>query len=211
MKRASAPAYDRFKTIVAVILGIILLLMLLRGCATTPAPSAPVATRPSATAAELLPTSAPVTETVLAPNPTESPTPTSVPPTTEATSTASAAADTATPIAAATETPTTVPADTTLTPVQNASCNTIAPSRLSVGQKARVAQRLNVRNNASINAAIVKVNPTNTQVEIIGGPTCEPVGGHAYLWWQVRLSDGTEGWSAESQLNSAGYFLEPLP
>jgi hypothetical protein len=74
-----------------------------------------------------------------------------------------------------------------------------------------VTQRLNVRNNASIKASILKVNPTNTQVEIIGGPTCEPVGGHAYLWWQIRLPDGTEGWSAESPLNSASYFLKPVP
>ena len=68
-----------------------------------------------------------------------------------------------------------------------------------------------MRNDSSINAALIQTNPTNTQVEIIGGPVCEPVGDRAYLWWQIRLSDGAEGWSAETQLNNPSYFLEPIP
>jgi hypothetical protein len=80
-----------------------------------------------------------------------------------------------------------------------------------VGQKARVLHRLNVRSAASIKASILKVNPVNSQVDIIGGPTCEPVGTNAYRWWQIRLADGTEGWSAESPLHSTSYFLEPIP
>jgi hypothetical protein len=67
-----------------------------------------------------------------------------------------------------------------------------------------------MRNDASIDAALLQTNPTNTQVEIIGGPVCTPVGNYAYLWWQVRLPDGKEGWSAESQLNNPSYFLEPI-
>ncbi|HLO16307.1 MAG TPA: SH3 domain-containing protein [Anaerolineales bacterium] len=213
MKRASAPRYDRFKTVVAVILAIILLLMLLRGCATNPVPFAPSENLPVASATNLLPTSAPPTQTVPAANFTETSSPTLVPPTVEVTATPGlvAAPATATPASAATEGPTAVPAQAASTPqASNVSCNTVAPSRLSVGQKARVTQRLNVRSSASIKASIVKVNPTNSQVEIIGGPTCEPAGGHAYLWWQIRLADGTEGWSAESPLNNASYFLEPI-
>lgn len=210
MKRASAPRYDRFKTVVAVILAVILLLMLLRGCATNPAPSAPSENLPAASATNSLPTSAPPTQTVPAANPTETASPTSVPPTVEVTATPTAIADTATPALAVTEAPTTVPAQAASTQASNGSCNTVAPSRLSVGQKARVTQRLNVRSSASIQASLIKVNPTNSQVEIIGGPTCEPAGEHAYLWWQIRLADGTEGWSAESPLNSASYFLEPV-
>ena len=68
-----------------------------------------------------------------------------------------------------------------------------------------------MRNDASINAALIQTNSTNTQVEIIGGPVCEPVGDRAYLWWQIRLPDGAEGWSTESQLNNSSYFLEPIP
>jgi hypothetical protein len=101
-------------------------------------------------------------------------------------------------------------ATATPAPAQNSSCNTTSPSRLSVGQTVRVLRRLNVRSDASIKAAIIKVDPTNTQLEITGGPVCEPVGNHAYLWWQVRLPDGTQGWSAELPLNNTNYFLEPV-
>jgi hypothetical protein len=68
-----------------------------------------------------------------------------------------------------------------------------------------------MRSQPSISAPILQTNPTNTQVEIIGGPECTPVGESAYLWWQIRLADGTEGWSAESPLNDATYLLEPVP
>jgi hypothetical protein len=68
-----------------------------------------------------------------------------------------------------------------------------------------------MRNDASITAPILQTNSTNTQVEIIGGPVCTPVGNGAYLWWQIRLPDGSEGWSAETQLNRPSYFLEPVP
>ena len=207
MTRASTARYDRFKTVVAVVLGIILLLMLLRGGATNVVPSAPKATPSAAGTTVMPPTAAPVA------NPTESLTPTAVPPTptAAATETPATADVTATSSPAATELPTNTPEQATATPAQSASCNTIAATRLSVGQKARVIQRLNMRSSASIQASIIKVNPVNTQVEIIGGPTCEPAGANAYLWWQIRLADGTEGWSAESPLNSPSYFLEPLP
>jgi hypothetical protein len=68
-----------------------------------------------------------------------------------------------------------------------------------------------MRNDASIDATLIQTNPTNTQVEVIGGPVCTPVGNSAYLWWQIRLADGTEGWSAECPLNEPSYFLEPVP
>ena len=68
-----------------------------------------------------------------------------------------------------------------------------------------------MRREASIRAPIIQTNPVNTQVEIIGGPVCTPVGDRAYLWWQIRLADGAEGWSAESPLNEAAYFLKPFP
>jgi len=37
------------------------------------------------------------------------------------------------------------------------------------------------------------------------------VGAGAYKWWQIRLANGAEGWSAESPLNEAIYFLDPVP
>jgi hypothetical protein len=79
---------------------------------------------------------------------------------------------------------------------------------LNVGQTAQVVQRLNVRSDPSITAPIILTNATGTQLEIIGGPVCTPGQDSAYLWWQIRLADGTEGWSAESPLNEATYLLE---
>jgi hypothetical protein len=67
-----------------------------------------------------------------------------------------------------------------------------------------------MRSEALITAAIIQTNPTGTQVEIIGGPVCTPVGERAYLWWQIRLPNGAEGWSAEAQLNERSYLLEPI-
>jgi hypothetical protein len=68
-----------------------------------------------------------------------------------------------------------------------------------------------MRDDASISAPILATNPTGMEVEIIGGPVCTPVGERAYLWWQIRLPDGAEGWSAEMQLNEPSYLLEPIP
>ncbi len=68
-----------------------------------------------------------------------------------------------------------------------------------------------MRTESSIDASLIQTNPINTQAEVIGGPVCTPVGDRVYKWWQIRLPDGTEGWSAESQLNNPSYFLEPIP
>ncbi|MFT3891540.1 MAG: SH3 domain-containing protein [Anaerolineales bacterium] len=210
MNRASAPEYDRFKSIVAVILVVILLLMLLRGCATNVIPQAPAEAIESPQATAVQPTSPPPSQTSSAAEPTETVAP-SHSPTAEATSTPTtvAATETATPVA--TGATATLVTEATTTAAPDAACNTIVPSRLSVGQTARVLQRLNMRTEASINASIIQTNSTGTQVEIIGGPICTPVGNRAYQWWQIRLPDGTEGWSAETQLNSPSYFLEPAP
>jgi hypothetical protein len=68
-----------------------------------------------------------------------------------------------------------------------------------------------MRSDPSIDATILQTNPTGTEVEIIGGPVCTPVGERAYLWWQIRLASGAEGWSAEASLNDPNYLLEPIP
>ena len=50
-------------------------------------------------------------------------------------------------------------------------------------------------------------------MEVIGGPVCTVKGDDppkAYLWWNVRMKDGREGWSAEAPLNFPNYFLKPL-
>ncbi len=209
MNRLSSPAYDLFKTIVALVLAAILLLMLLRGCATNPVAPAPT----ESVAVE-------VTETIQpSPDPTETASASPAPAAMKPSPTPGAAA--VTPTSKATEPATVVPEAVTPTieakqeatpaQAQTGSCPTSIASRLSVGDTARVLRRLNLRSDASIDASILRTSPTGSQVEIIGGPVCTPIGARAYQWWQIRLADGMEGWSAESPLKEAAYFLEPVP
>lgn len=230
MKRATAPGYDLFKLIVTIILIVILLLMLLRGCASLPAAPAPVegdvGPGPTDAPQPLLETevASEVVESATPSLPAATDTPITEPPTVTAVPTESESAPTATAAPAESESaPTATAASTesestpTATPdtagdavSSDDTCNTSVPSRLSVGEMAQVVQRLNMRSDASITAPILRTNPINTQVEIIGGPVCTPVGDNAYLWWQIRLQDGSEGWSAEAPLIDAIYLLEPV-
>lgn len=209
MNRLTAPAYDLFKTIVALLLTAILLLMLLRGCATNPASPAPMETAAVDVTETTQPSPAP-TETITAsPVPAAgkpSPTPgaPAVTPTSKATEPAAIVSEAATPTVEGKQ-----PA--TPDPSQTGSCATSVASRLSIGQTALVIRRLNLRSDASIDASILQTTPTGSQVEIIGGPVCTPIDARAYLWWQIRLADGTEGWSVESPLKEPAYFLEPVP
>lgn len=203
MKRASAPGYDLFKLVVTLILTAILILMLLRGCAVTTPPAALLPTEiviaststqmtvPSSTPPPIpSPTSAPASPTP-SPAPTESPAPTAAP----------------------TGSPTPAPA-VPATPAASqgsSACNAIVPSRLSLGQQARVLRNLNMRQEPAISSPIIQTNLTGATLEIIGGPVCTPQGNSAYLWWNVQRTDGSGGWSAETPLNEAAYFLEPLP
>lgn len=165
--RADARSYDLFKTIVAVILALMLLHMLLRGCSTNAAAPAPTQVIQVQNPTRTLPVSPVVTEVVpsevIAQTSTSSPEPTAVEPTAAPTT------------AAATATPTVNPTTLTLTATatseqivsaQSSSCNTASPSRLAVGQTARVLQGLNVRSEASIRAAIIRVDPPNTQLPL---------------------------------------------
>jgi Bacterial SH3 domain len=205
MNRLSAPGYDLFKLIVTLILVLILIFLLLRGC--NPVPPAPVVgtDTPSKHVTDipaLIPTTEePTQEPTFTPpiNPTSSPT--VVTPTTTVTATPEV------PSAPVTDTPTPTPAPVSPSP----SCNTSMPSRLSAGQKARTLVNLNMRTGPDIKASIIQTNRAGTQVEIIGDPECNPQGERAYLWWQIRLANGMEGWSAETPLIQKSYFLEALP
>ena len=209
MNRLNAPAYNLFKTIVARFLAAILLFMLLGGCAANPASPAPT----ERAAVDVTETSNP------SPAPTETIPASPVPAAVKPSKTPGAAA--ATPTSKATEPVTVVPEAVTPTvaakqpgtpaQAQTGSCATSIASRLSVGQTALVLRRLNLRSDASIDAPIVQTSSIGSQVEIIGGPVCTPIDARAYLWWQIRLADGTQGWSVESPLKEAVYFLEPVP
>jgi len=98
-------------------------------------------------------------------------------------------------------------------PPAGETCATV-PARLSIGMTAVVVSNLNFRSSPGIayaDANWLLTNPAGTRLEVVGGPECIPFGVGAYRWWQVRLDDGREGWSAEGSATGAGYFLEPAP
>ncbi len=97
-------------------------------------------------------------------------------------------------------TPTAIP---TFTPIPTPDVAQ-APDELTVGFYAIVANTddfgVTVRGGPSTSNVPLLVADEGTVLLIIGGP--EEAGG--FLWWQVQLEDGTEGWAA-------GSFLMPSP
>lgn len=198
-----APGYDLFKLIVAILLTVLLIVLLLRErdkrfealsmsvtqaavadviapTATIPAPASTAMPEPAQT--ESAPTQPPVTET----------------PVVEATPTETAAA----------ETP---PADPQ--PVSDPNECPSNPTRIQVGMTVRVLDWLNFRAAPGLGKTIQTTNRPGTQMEVIDGPVCTMQGGNpprAYLWWNLRMADGREGWSAEAPLNFPNYFIEPV-
>lgn len=198
-----APGYDLFKLIVAILLTVLLIVLLLRErdkrfealsmsvtqavvadviapTATVPAPASTAMPEPTQT--ESAPTQPPVTETpVTETAPTET---------------------------AATETP---PADPQ--PVSDPNECPSNPTRIQVGMTVRVLDWLNFRAAPGLGKTIQTTNRPGTQMEVIDGPVCTMQGGNpprAYLWWNLRMADGREGWSAEAPLNFPNYFMEPV-
>lgn len=95
-------------------------------------------------------------------------------------------------------TPTPIP---TLTPIPTPDV-AVAPTEITVGYYARVVNTegigVTVRGGPSTDNVRVLVAPEETLMLVIAGPTEND----DFVWWQVRLDDGTEGWVA-------GQFLEP--
>jgi len=78
--------------------------------------------------------------------------------------------------------------------------------------RATILRRLNFRSSPGIRNNWILTNIPGTQVEVIGGPECTRYqNGGAYLWWQIRLPNGMEGWSAEASAFGGFYFMEPAP
>jgi hypothetical protein len=196
------PGYDLFKLIVALILVIILIMLLLRERDGRYASIAFGVTQ-TVVADAVLPTAVVVS----------SPTSTSTPEPVESKPTEIPAIETPVAEPPSTETPVTeeTPADS-----QTASDSDECPSnptRIQVGFTVRVLDWLNFRAAPGLGKTIQHTNRPGTQMEVIGGPVCTPQGGdppRAYLWWNVRMEDGREGWSAEAPLNFPNYFLEPV-
>jgi len=118
------------------------------------------------------------------------------------------------------QTPTTSPPQSTLptqTPIAPTptipdvvECQLAMPAHLVSGQFASVTTSLNLRSSPGILDNWIRTISANTQVEVIGNPTCLSHGNRAYIWWQVKLPDGTIGWAAEGSLTRKFYFLEPV-
>lgn len=93
-------------------------------------------------------------------------------------------------------TPTAIP---TFTPVPTPDVAD-APDEITVGFYAQVANTddfgVTVRGGPSTSNVPLVVADEGTVLLVIGGP--EEAGG--FLWWQVQLEDGTEGWAAGSFL-----------
>ncbi len=228
MRRASwpkyAPGYDLFKLIVAVILTIILVALLLLDLQRKPAPVPVMITMAPSTATEAV-TSLPVTFTATAglatltaqPSATVTATIEPATPTDQASSTA---IPTTTPVVPPISTPIASPLGTSLPvpvepiPTSDPNACPSAASRIRIGDTLHVLVRLNFRTGPGLNWPIIRTNDPGTSMRVIGGPVCTRRSGagipRAYLWWNVRMQNGQEGWSAEAPLISPYYFLAPI-
>lgn len=87
-------------------------------------------------------------------------------------------------------------------------CNGTPRSRLVIGVNAQIVHidgsSTRLRSSAGLQGSILENMAEGTRVEVIGGPTCAD----GYTWWQLRLSSGLTGWTAEG--SSSVYFIEPL-
>lgn len=199
---SSAPLYDLFKSIVAIILALLFLFLMFW----MPPTPIPPTQSPSSTPAtsQTTPTNVPVV-------PSATPTRTSIPPTATFTPSATLpATETPTPVPTFTDTPTLTPTVAENPPGE--TCPAASRSQLKTGMKAIILHRLNFRSSPGIANNLLKTNPPGTQVEVSGGPTCllNATGG-SYLWWQIKLPDGSLGWSAEASAYGGFYFMEPAP
>jgi hypothetical protein len=81
------------------------------------------------------------------------------------------------------------------------------PPQLAIGLWGRVASGLshNIREDATIQAAITNRVPDNDIFRVLGGPRCSD----GYVWWQVDYT-GQTGWMAEGDAVSEEYWLEAL-
>ncbi len=229
-----APGYDLFKSIVAILLLVLFLILNRPAIPQSPTRISTPSTNPtrlpvSATFLSLTSTAIPL----LSPTPTSagvstqtpllSPTPTSVSAPTET----SVRVSTQTPLPSPTitkasestagslptlpATPATSLTSTPIigTPVASACDFASSRSRLQNRRNAIILRRLNFRSSPGIHENWMRTNIPGTKVQVIGGPECVPHFTGAYVWWQIKLPDGQIGWSAESSQFGSFYFMEP--
>ncbi|WP_162909504.1 Ig-like domain-containing protein [Aggregatilinea lenta] len=98
--------------------------------------------------------------------------------------------------------------DTGPSGISNVQCLGAPESQIAVGDVAIVTQEdqrpLNVRQEPNLTAQTLTQALPGDTFQVIDGPLCE--GG--YLWWQVRLDNGSVGWAAEG--DQQNYYFAPL-
>ena len=88
-------------------------------------------------------------------------------------------------------------------------CRDAPPSPLRVGMRAYVCTQsdsLFVRIRPGRGGQVIRRIPPGTRIEIVDGPEC----GDGWVWWKVRLTDGTVGWVAEGGDEIDPKFVCPL-
>ena len=105
-----------------------------------------------------------------------------------------------------TETPTVLRPTPTVLPTSTPQPTidiSVAPPELSAGYYASVVNTggvgLTVRNGPSTRNVRLVIAPEGSLVYVLEGPT----DADSLLWWNIRLSDGTEGWAAADFLSPA--------
>jgi hypothetical protein len=196
VKTRYAPAYDLFKLIVAIILTVILIYLLLEESNKRFAALEDAMPSPTEMSQSSLPTQ---TLQIVATPSAEISAPDEVAPT-------------ETPLANISPVP--APSEQPTAPVTSSDPNDCPanPTRLEVGLMVNVLDWLNFRTGPGLQYEIQSTNKPGTEMEVIGGPVCTIKSENppsAYLWWNVRMETGQEGWSAEAPLNFPNYFLEP--
>jgi uncharacterized protein YgiM (DUF1202 family) len=66
--------------------------------------------------------------------------------------------------------------------------------KFQVNDTFRVTETMNLRSAAGTSASVVTSMPAGTRGTVTGGPTSA----NGYIWWNVRLTNGTTGWAAEN-------------
>lgn len=86
-----------------------------------------------------------------------------------------------------------------------ATCPNLLPSRLTIGEQARVIilGGSNLRATPGTTSFLLNIVPTDAVVQIVDGPFC----GLSFAWWQIEYAN-QRGWVAEGA--DGQYWLEPF-
>jgi hypothetical protein len=67
---------------------------------------------------------------------------------------------------------------------------------ITIGSSVRATANVNCRSSPTTSGSIIKTMPSGSTGTVIRGP----VAADGYVWWQIRWSDGTTGWSVQDYI-----------